>query len=70
MPADKELTVIKGRVAEIIPSEFGMEVAIDAGDLFYVNVLASDMEKLRLIEEKEVWVSFPSKAIIVLNGTV
>jgi molybdate/tungstate transport system ATP-binding protein len=70
IPSDKELNIIKGKVTEIVPSEFGIEVTIDAGDLFYVNVLASDMGKLRLTEEKEVWVSFPSKSIVTLNGTV
>jgi ABC-type Fe3+/spermidine/putrescine transport system ATPase subunit len=69
-PADKELNAIKGRVKELIPSEFGLEVTIDAGDLFYVNILTSEIEKLRLFEAKEVWVSFPSKAIVVLSGTV
>ncbi len=68
MPGDKELNAIKGKVTEIIPSEFGMEVTIDAGDLFYVNTSASDMEKLKLAEQKEVWLSFPSNAIVVVNG--
>jgi ABC-type Fe3+/spermidine/putrescine transport system ATPase subunit len=69
-PVDKELNVIKGKVTELIPSEFGMEVTIDAGEMFYINIITSDLERLNLVEEKEVWVSFPSKAIVVLNGTV
>lgn len=68
MPAGIELNAFKGKVTEITPSEFGMEVIIDAGDLFYTNILTSEMGKLRLIEGKEVWVSFPSKAIVVING--
>jgi molybdopterin-binding protein len=68
MPEDKELNAIKGKITEIIPSEFGMEVTIDAGDLFYVNIIASDMGKLKLIEEKEVWMSFTSKDIVVISG--
>ncbi len=39
------LNTIKGKISEIIPSEFGLEVTIDAGDLFYVNILASDLAK-------------------------
>jgi ABC-type Fe3+/spermidine/putrescine transport system ATPase subunit len=69
-PVDKELNVIKGKVTELIPSEFGMEVTIDAGEMFYINIITSDLERLNLVEEKEVWVSFPSKAIVVLSGTV
>jgi ABC-type Fe3+/spermidine/putrescine transport system ATPase subunit len=68
IPIDRTLNAIKGKVTEIIPSEFGMEVTIDAGDPFYVNTSASDMEKLKLAEQKEVWLSFPSNAIIVVNG--
>ncbi len=68
IPVDRTLNAIKGKVTEIIPSEFGMEVTIDAGDPFYVNTSASDMEKLKLAVQKEVWLSFPSNAIIVVNG--
>ncbi len=67
-PSDTELNTIKGKVAEIIPSEYGMEVTIDAGDMFYVNILASDMSRLNLMENKVIWVSFPIKDIVVING--
>lgn len=69
IPTDTEQNAIKGKITEIIPSEFGIEVTIDAGDLFFVNVYSSHIGKLNLFEEKEVWVSFPSKAIVVLSGT-
>jgi molybdate/tungstate transport system ATP-binding protein len=69
IPVDNEQNVIKGKITEIIPSEFGIEVTIDAGDLFFINVQSSDIGKLNLFEEKEVWVSFSSKAIVVLNST-
>jgi hypothetical protein len=45
-----------------------MEVTIDAGDLFYVNIPASDLGELKLFEEKEIWMSFESKDIVVING--
>jgi ABC-type Fe3+/spermidine/putrescine transport system ATPase subunit len=70
LPLDKEQNAIKGKIIEIIPSEFGIEVTIDAGDLFYVNVPASDIGKLDFVEGKEVWVSFPPEAIVVLSGMV
>jgi ABC-type Fe3+/spermidine/putrescine transport system ATPase subunit len=68
IPENKWLNAIKGKITEIIPSESGMEVTIDAGDLFYVKIPSSDMEKLKLIESQEVWMSFPREAVIVLNG--
>jgi ABC-type Fe3+/spermidine/putrescine transport system ATPase subunit len=68
-PADADVNVFRGRVCEIIPSEYGMEVIVDAGDLFYVNTKFSDMEKLGIKEGNEVWVSFPPEAIIIISGS-
>ena len=68
MPSNTELNALKGKITELIPSEFGMEVTVEAGELFYINILASDIAKLNLVENKEVWVSFPAKEIVVING--
>jgi ABC-type sugar transport system ATPase subunit len=68
LPSDKELNIIKGKILEIIPSEFGKEVIIDAGELFYVNALAAEIENLRLREGNEVWISFSCEDIVVING--
>jgi len=68
MPEDDGLNKIKGIITEIIPSVFGMEVTIDAGDVCYVNIHACDLGELMLLEEKEVWMSFESKDIVVING--
>lgn len=59
---------IKGRIYEIIPSGFGVEITIDAGDLFYVNLHRANNENQRFAEGEEVWMSFSSQAIVVLNG--
>jgi ABC-type sugar transport system ATPase subunit len=68
MPEDRELNVFRGKVNEIIPAEFGMEVTFDAGDLFYINVAGTEMGKLDLIEGKDVWISFPVNSIVIING--
>jgi ABC-type Fe3+/spermidine/putrescine transport system ATPase subunit len=68
-PGNGDVNVFKGRVVEIIPSEYGMEVIVDAGDMFYINTHYSEMEKLRLREGNEVWVSFPPEAIILISGS-
>lgn len=67
-PPDIKLNSFKGTVTEIIPSEYGMEVIIDAGDLFYTETPASEIDKLNLTEGKDVWVSFPSSSIVVIDG--
>jgi ABC-type Fe3+/spermidine/putrescine transport system ATPase subunit len=70
LPADKELNSFKGKVTEIIPSEFGMEVTIEAGELFYVNTRLVEMGELNISEGKEVWISFSPKDIVVIKGTI
>ena len=70
MPENNKLNIIKGKISEIIPSEFGMELTLDTGDLFYVNMLIPEFETQRFVEVEEAWMSFPSKAIIALNGNV
>ncbi len=65
---DSKINSIKGIVTEIIPSQFGLEVTVDAGDLFYVNMFAADATKYQLAEKKEVWVNFPADAIVLIDG--
>jgi len=68
LPSDIELNIFKGKVTEIIPSEFGMEVTIEAGELFYVNARFSELGEMNLSEGKEVWISFSPKNIVVIKG--
>ena len=64
---DSNIT-IEGKVSEIIPFGYGMEVTIDAGDLFYVNLPAIVFENEKFLEGEVVWMSFPSQSVIVLKG--
>jgi molybdate/tungstate transport system ATP-binding protein len=68
VPSDTEVNAFRGKVAEIIPSEFGIEVTIDTGELFYVNTTRPEMVRLELTEGKDVWISFPATSIVVING--
>lgn len=68
MPSDNSMNILKGIISEIIPSEFGVEVTIDAGETFYVNVPESEKMNLKLEENKEIWISFSSKDIVIING--
>jgi ABC-type Fe3+/spermidine/putrescine transport system ATPase subunit len=68
-PDDNSLNIIRGKITEIIPSEFGMEITIDAGDLFFVNIMSSDAENQKLDENEDIWMSFSPDAVVVLNGT-
>ena len=61
---------LKGIVSEILPSEYGMEITIDAGELFYVDVSSEIFKEQQIAELSEVWITFPPEAGIVLQGNI
>ncbi len=67
-PSENGHNIIKGKVDEIIRSEYGMEVLVEAGDLFHTEISSGEFEALCLKENGEVWMSF-SPAVMVLLGT-
>lgn len=60
----------KGVIREINPSEFGMEITVEAGATFYVDLPINDYKLLQIMEQSDVWISFPKEAAIFLpeNG--
>jgi molybdate/tungstate transport system ATP-binding protein len=66
-PADN---CFKGIIKEIFPSEYGMEITIDAGEKFYVDVSSDNFKLLHLNELSEVWITFPPEAGIALQGNL
>jgi molybdate/tungstate transport system ATP-binding protein len=59
----------KGVIREINPSEYGMEITVDAGEIFYVDLPANDFKLLQINESSNVWLTFPKEAAIALPGT-
>jgi hypothetical protein len=57
-------------VKEILPSEHGMEITVDAGEIFYVDISTDTYRQLPLCELSEVWVSFKPEAGIALEGSI
>lgn len=68
-PEDSSLNIFQGTVEEIIPSEFGMEIIINAADTFYANTPVSVFEKLNIKEGDDLWISFPPEVASVLQGS-
>jgi len=58
-----------GVVREISPSENGMEVTIDAGEIFYVDLPVCDFKSLQIRESSNIWITFPKEAVIALPGS-
>ena len=68
-PTEELDNCFKGVVREINSSEYGMEIIVDAGEMFYVDISVNDFKNLDLKEESDAWISFPAEAGIALQGT-
>lgn len=68
-PAENGVNCFSGTVKEIIPSEFGYEVTIDAGELFYVDISSEAYKKEPFTESSQVWITFQAEAGISLKGS-
>jgi molybdate/tungstate transport system ATP-binding protein len=68
-PSLNSANCFKGIVREILPSEYGLEITIDAGETFYVDISTDTYKQQPLSEMSEVWISFPPEAGIALQGT-
>ena len=53
----------KGTVISMIPAVNGMEIVVDAGILISAFITGQSAKKLRLEENKQVWVSFKAMAV-------
>jgi len=69
MPANTSYNCFKGIVKEILPSEYGMEITVDAGEIFYIDISADTYKKQPVSELSEVWISFLPEAAIALQGS-
>lgn len=59
---------LRGVVREVLPSEYGMEITVDAGMLFVADISVAGFGKLSLKESEEVWISFPASAAVAIEG--
>jgi len=68
-PAENGVNCFRGTVKEIIPSEFGFEVTVDAGEIFYVDISMETYRKEPFTESSQVWITFPPEAGIALHSS-
>jgi len=57
----------RGIVSDILPSEYGMEITVEAGETFYIDISSDTFRQYPFCEGSEVWISFPKEACIVLH---
>jgi len=56
-------------VLEINPSEYGMEVTVDAGETFYACLPVDEFKLLQIRESSTVWITFSRSSAIALPGS-
>lgn len=59
--------IFMGKITEIIQSEFGLEITVDAGEIFYVNILQNDVAKYNLNEGNDIWLTFKPEDVIIIS---
>lgn len=69
LAAENRVNCFSGKVKEIIPSEFGFEVTVDTGELFYVDISSEAYKIEPFTEDSQVWIIFPPEAGITLKGS-
>ena len=67
-PENKPVNTFKGVITEILPSEYGVEITVDAGETFYIDVSSDTYKNHSLKELSEVWINFAPEAGIALPG--
>jgi len=58
---------LRGVVREILPSDSGMEIVVNAGNDFYLDVSSEMFKRQPLSGLSEVWITFPGKAVVTLK---
>jgi molybdate/tungstate transport system ATP-binding protein len=69
IPDSQSDNCYKGIIKEILPSEYGMEISVDAGETFFIDISADTFRRQPLCESSEVWISFSADAGVALEGT-
>ena len=69
MPEIPGVNCYKGIIKDILPSEYGMEIEVEAGETFYVDISADTFRQQPLKEQSEVWISFSEEAAVALEGS-
>jgi len=68
MPDAGDVNCYRGIVRDILRSEYGMEVEIEAGETFFVDISADTYKQHPVKELSEVWICFTREAGVVLEG--
>lgn len=69
-PGSQSINTFKGIITEILPSGYGVEITVDAGEIFYIDLSADTYKNHSLKELSEVWINFAPEAATALEGNI
>jgi molybdate/tungstate transport system ATP-binding protein len=70
IPSDHPGNCLSGIIKEILPSGTGMEITVDTGEIFYIDVTSDYFRQNSFCENSPVWIAFAPESCIALEGTI
>ncbi len=67
-PEIPSMNCFRGVVKDMLPSEYGIEVEVDAGETFYVDISSETFRQDPFKEAATVWITFSPEACVALEG--
>jgi molybdate/tungstate transport system ATP-binding protein len=68
-PSGNHANCFKGIVTDVYPTEYGMEISVEAGLKYFVDVSGDNYKLLHITEASAVWITFPAEAVqLTMNG--
>jgi ABC-type sugar transport system ATPase subunit len=65
---NSQKNLFRAIVREIYPSETGMEITLDTGEIIHADITMNEFKELNIRELSEVWLTFSPEAPIVISG--
>lgn len=67
LPSGNVTNCLKGIVLDVLPADYGMEITVDTGDIFYIDVSPEIFRQHPVAESSEVYITFTEEAGIALQ---
>ncbi len=66
-PSGNFTNCLKGIVLDVLHAEYGMEITVDTGDIFYIDISTDTFRQQPVAESSEVYITFTEEAGIALQ---
>lgn len=67
-PSSNDENCFEGVIRDILPLESGMEITVDAGEIFYVDMPVCEFKEMSVNAMMQVWITFPRGSGLIMKG--